>query len=629
MLLCNKILFIAEIKAVDSSNTNFEEICCLSKFVPVKQIVSGRGGVYTVLLLEQKSTSFREYRQQVLKHESDIESVEERVNQFWKSIASGTTVGDKDPLYAADIPGSLFDLKCSSLLWNLSNLDNILKLLKESSVPGITDSMLYIGSWRAMFAYHIEDMNLYSINYLHCGSAKSWYSIAPKDSKRFENFVNSYFVEDYNACSEYLRHKTSMVSPKQLKSNAIDYQTALQLPGEYIITFPRAYHAGFNHGYNVAEATNFATEKWFLSGYAARICKCRPDSAFINVQYLETLYLRKKCRMKRRKRALTQRLIQRNSVDYDCAAAHDNVSDNSRDATRHRLATSHQQGTPISTLIDLSGDKRQDARSGDGKSDLTFEGVEAVAGLACREVKAVASRCDLDSSGHALTPDSVRCLCSCMSRKSSDSSRQVMASKWVTAFWEVSPQEREKRQLWSTLYRCTACDRYCHAYCIVSYMRDMDERERVCDRGENSRICDLCHDIESSLAYSSESTCSPAAPAASVWVPYTDEYWKAAEGSDVLRIESQVASQSATSPWFTDVGPEVYPSGKPTRSPIVGDDAVSRAISVGDPFPEHVNAAGVGRGRTCGEGRKGRGRKRMRSAPSEAVVAGERATGKG
>ena len=35
-----------------------------------------------------------------------------------------------------------------------------------------------------------------------------------------------------------------------------------QKPREYIITFPKAYHAGFSHGYNVSEAVNIATPEW-------------------------------------------------------------------------------------------------------------------------------------------------------------------------------------------------------------------------------------------------------------------------------------------------------------------------------------------------------------------------------
>ena len=38
------------------------------------------------------------------------------------------------------------------------------------------------------------------------------------------------------------------------------------MPGEYILTFPGSYHAGFSTGINIGEAVNFVSRSWFDFG---------------------------------------------------------------------------------------------------------------------------------------------------------------------------------------------------------------------------------------------------------------------------------------------------------------------------------------------------------------------------
>ena len=54
------------------------------------------------------------------------------------------------------------------------------------------------------------------------------------------------------------RHKYINISPDLLAKYEIPFNKVVQREGEIIVTFPRCYHAGFNHGFNCAEATNFA-----------------------------------------------------------------------------------------------------------------------------------------------------------------------------------------------------------------------------------------------------------------------------------------------------------------------------------------------------------------------------------
>ena len=60
-----------------------------------------------------------------------------------------------------------------------------------------------------------------------------------------------------------------MMSPSLLAQQHIDIVHTVQHPGELIITWPQAFHAGFSHGWNCAEAVNFAPCSWLPHGRLA------------------------------------------------------------------------------------------------------------------------------------------------------------------------------------------------------------------------------------------------------------------------------------------------------------------------------------------------------------------------
>ncbi|KAF2428094.1 hypothetical protein EJ08DRAFT_719833 [Tothia fuscella] len=207
------------------------------------------------------------------------ERCQELEEVYWKTITYNT------PMYGADMPGSLFDERTTS--WNVAQLENLLDVL-GTKVPGVNTAYLYLGMWKATFAWHLEDVDLYSINYIHFGAPKQWYSISQEDARKFETAMKTLWPADFKNCDQFLRHKTYLISPEKLKSQFnIKVNKLVHYEGEFVITYPYGYHSGFNLGYNCAESVNFATEAWLDYGRIAKKCDCEADSVWVDVNEIE------------------------------------------------------------------------------------------------------------------------------------------------------------------------------------------------------------------------------------------------------------------------------------------------------------------------------------------------------
>jgi len=303
----------------------------------IRQHATGRKGVYRTVLVEQKpmhvGSQFKpladsKEKQPPRKGEDgfDLDAIE---RHFWKNVTY------QPPLYGADVEGSLFDElregeETTFGRWDIRNLDTILsKVLykfinsenakrekkekekasqkkscdpetkgkrkgrgkKKLEIPGVISPYLYFGMYRSFFAWHTEDVDLYSVNYLHFGAPKVWYCVPPRHRRKFESAMRSSVPELFMHCSEFLRHKELLASPAILKAEAVPLVKFVQRENEWVINFPGAYHAGFNCGFNCAESTNFATQKWIEIGAKAKPCECSKDSVRLDMKLFEDFEL--------------------------------------------------------------------------------------------------------------------------------------------------------------------------------------------------------------------------------------------------------------------------------------------------------------------------------------------------
>mgnify|MGYP000541326180 FL=1 len=102
-------------------------------------------------------------------------------------------------MYGADISGTLTDPDQQA--WNINKLGSILDFVGEDygiKIEGVNTAYLYFGMWKTTFAWHTEDMDLYSINYIHFGAPKTWYAIPPEHGKRLERLAQGeYYCRVY------------------------------------------------------------------------------------------------------------------------------------------------------------------------------------------------------------------------------------------------------------------------------------------------------------------------------------------------------------------------------------------------------------------------------------------------
>ncbi|XP_030639684.1 lysine-specific demethylase 5B-B isoform X2 [Chanos chanos] len=203
--------------------------------------------------------------------------------EFWRLV--GTIEEDVTVEYGADIASKEFgsgfpirngrfkvapqDEKYLNCGWNLNNMammDPSVLTHVTADICGMTLPWLYVGMCFSSFCWHIEDHWSYSINYLHWGEPKTWYGAPGFAAEQLEAVMKKLAPELFESQPDLLHQLVTIMNPNTLMAHGVPIYRTNQCAGEFVITFPRAYHSGFNQGFNFAEAVNFCTVDWMPLG---------------------------------------------------------------------------------------------------------------------------------------------------------------------------------------------------------------------------------------------------------------------------------------------------------------------------------------------------------------------------
>jgi histone demethylase JARID1 len=238
------------------------------------------GGVYSLKQFQEKASNFKKnyfaskmpFDPVLNDHRRESEDDVER--EFWRLVESLTETVEVE--YGADIHstthGSGFPTVERNPLdpysvdpWNLNVLpfhgDSLFRHIK-SDISGMTVPWVYVGMCFSTFCWHNEDHYAYSANYQHFGATKTWYGIPGADAEAFEEAMRQAVPELFEGQPDLLFQLVTLMPPDQLRKAGVNVYALDQRAGQLVITFPQAYHAGFNHGFNFNEAVNFAPADW-------------------------------------------------------------------------------------------------------------------------------------------------------------------------------------------------------------------------------------------------------------------------------------------------------------------------------------------------------------------------------
>ncbi|XP_024973379.1 lysine-specific demethylase REF6-like isoform X4 [Cynara cardunculus var. scolymus] len=246
---------------------------------PVQKPVWESGEIYTVPQFEVKAKAFeKSYLKKGSNSKKGLTPLEVET-LYWKAHVDKPFSVE----YANDMPGSAFDqtvggsagkkqgkkdigdaLTVGETEWNMRGVSrakgSLLKFMKEE-IPGVTSPM-------------------------------TWYGVPRDAAVAFEDVIRDHgYGGEINPIVTFatLGEKTTIISPEVLLKAGVPCCRLVQNAGEFVVTFPRAYHSGFSHGFNCGEAANIATPGWLRVARDAAIRRASINCAPM-VSHSQLLY---------------------------------------------------------------------------------------------------------------------------------------------------------------------------------------------------------------------------------------------------------------------------------------------------------------------------------------------------
>lgn len=170
---------------------------------------------------------------------SKLAAVHEKIDDsdceddIWRKMKNPSNIKSTMPQYCILEEGTCFNENSKG--WNLAKFsaaESVIHALPENEwMDGIHRPYIYLGMYGTTFSWHREDRNLMSMNYMHDGSPKLWYTVPFEHSEYFERVIQEEIEKIRSPkrlklnveCDLVVRHKIVHAPPSFLKKHAIKF----------------------------------------------------------------------------------------------------------------------------------------------------------------------------------------------------------------------------------------------------------------------------------------------------------------------------------------------------------------------------------------------------------------------